>query len=274
MSFIVRFWGTRGTIPCPHPNYMKYGGNTACVEIIAGKHRLILDGGTGIRRLGQALLKNAHRDPITILLSHTHFDHIIGLPFFQPLYEKNWPICLYAGHLGHQKSLEHIFRDMMLSSFFPVSPDAFIAAPEYHDFKVGETLRLLPDVTVQTFALNHPGGATGYRIEYNGKAFCYLTDVEHQGDNVNPALAHFITDADAVAYDCTFTPEDYPKHQGWGHSTWEAGLRLVRAGGAKRLIVFHHNPDYDDATLDALASAVKRADTNAIMSRDGLELTL
>jgi phosphoribosyl 1,2-cyclic phosphodiesterase len=274
MKFIVRFWGTRGTIPCPHPEYMKYGGNTACVEVVMGEYRIILDGGTGIRRLGQALLQNNHREPLTILLSHTHFDHIIGLPFFQPLYEKDWPIRLYAGHLGSKASLRDIFRGMMRSSFFPVSPDAFIAAPQYHDFQVGEVLHLFPEVTVRTFALNHPGGATGYRIEYGGKAFCYLTDVEHQGDTVNPSLARFIADADAVAYDCTFTPEDYLKHQGWGHSTWEAGLRLVNTGGAKRLVIFHHNPDYDDAALDALATDVQQADPSAIISRDGLELIL
>ncbi|MFN8693553.1 MAG: MBL fold metallo-hydrolase [Holosporales bacterium] len=272
-DFTVRFWGTRGSIPCASPDYMQYGGHTSCLEVMCGDFQLILDGGTGIRMLADVLMQGAPK-PLTILLSHTHFDHVMGLPFFMPLYTKGWDIRFFAGHLAPEDTLKNVFQKMMVSPFFPISPDAFKASLSYTDFTPGTVLNLHPGVVVRTLALPHPDRATGYRIEFGGKAFCYITDIEHKAGTLNQDLVAFLRGADAVAYDCTFTDAEYKAHVGWGHSTWEEGLRLVHAAGAKKLVIFHHNPNRDDAGMAGVEAAAKAADAATIVSRDGMLLTV
>ena len=176
----MRFWGVRGTVPCPGPDTLRYGGNTACVEVMCGVQRLILDAGTGLRALG-ASLNGQHGLKAHIFLTHTHIDHINGFPFFRPAYSPKNRFELWAGHLGgHTGALQAVLADLMRAPIFPVPLDIMHACIAFHDFAAGAVIEAARGVVLRTAPLNHPNGATGYRIEYGGKAICYVTDTEHR----------------------------------------------------------------------------------------------
>jgi phosphoribosyl 1,2-cyclic phosphodiesterase len=274
-DFRVRFWGVRGTITCPGHATIGYGGNTPCVEVRCGRHRIILDAGTGIRSLGKAMMEEAGDQPVHVLLSHTHFDHIIGLPFFRPAYSKGRCFELWAGHL---KPNGNLLRDtlcrLMEPPYFPVPLGIMHACMAFHDFDVGSKLDTYAGVKISTLPLNHPGGATGYRIEHSGKSLCYITDTEHPEIGLDESIVAFVRDADVMIYDATYTDEEYPLYRGWGHSTWQMGVRLCRAAQVKRLVTFHHDPDHDDAVMDRIAVALNAAMRGSLVAREGMELEL
>jgi phosphoribosyl 1,2-cyclic phosphodiesterase len=275
-GFLVRFWGVRGSIAAPGPATARYGGNTSSLEVRCGGRLLLLDAGTGMRYLGNRLLGEAPLDA-DILLTHTHFDHVCGLPFFKPFFQPKNRFRLWAGHLDGELSLQRVLREFMMAPLFPVPPDVFRAAIEYRDFRGGATLPLerAPGVTVRTAALNHPNGATGYRIEYGGKSLCYVTDTEHVPGKPDRNVLGLIEGADIVIYDCMYTDEEYARaYVGWGHSTWQEAVRLCKAARVGKLVVFHHDPDHDDDTLDALGREVAAALPGAIVAKEGLELAL
>ena len=170
--------------------------------------------------------------------------------------------------------MHRVLREFMMAPLFPVPPDVFKAKMEYRDFKAGETLAPAAGIVVRTAMLNHPDGATGYRIEYGGKAVCYVTDTEHAPGKPDRNVLALIAGADIVIYDCMYTDEEHQKsYVGWGHSTWQEGVRLCKAAGAKKLVVFHHDPDHDDDRLDAIGREVEAALPGAVMAREGLTLT-
>lgn len=275
-GFLARFWGVRGSIAAPGPATTRYGGNTSSVEVRCGARLLLLDAGTGVRCLGNRLLAEAPLDA-DILLTHTHFDHVCGLPFFKPFFQERNRFRLWAGHLGGGLSLQRVVREFMMAPLFPVPPEVFKAQIEYRDFRSGEVLPLerAPGVTVRTAPLNHPNGATGYRIEYAGKSLCYVTDTEHVPGQPDRSVLGLIEGADAVVYDCMYTDEEYARsYVGWGHSTWQEAVRLCKAARVKKLVVFHHDPDHDDDMLDALGREVAAALPGAILAKEGLELKL
>jgi len=271
----VRFWGVRGSVPTPGPETRRYGGNTSCVEVRLGPHRLVFDAGTGIRPLGREWLRS--RRPLTahLFLSHLHFDHLCGLPFFAPLRDPAHRFRLWCGHLrARGTTLAATLAQLVCQPFFPIPLEALAARLEYRDFRAGETLEPEPGVVVRTAPLRHPGGATGYRVEYGGRILCYVTDTEHEEGVRDPAVTALIRDADLVIYDCTYTDEEFPRFRGWGHSTWQEGVRLVEAAGAGRLVVFHHHPDRDDDALDAIAAELERRRPGSRVAREGLVLSL
>jgi phosphoribosyl 1,2-cyclic phosphodiesterase len=275
-GFLVRFWGVRGSIAAPGPATARYGGNTSSIEVRCGGRLLLLDAGTGMRYLGNRLLGEAPLDA-DILLTHTHFDHVCGLPFFKPFFQPKNRFRLWAGHLGGDLNLQRVLREFMMAPLFPVPPDVFKAAIEYRDFRGGTTLTLdgAPGVTVRTAALNHPNGATGYRIEYGGKALCYVTDTEHVPGAPDANVLGLIEAADLVIYDCMYTDDEFARsYVGWGHSTWQEAVRLCRSARVGKLVVFHHDPDHDDDMLDALGREVAAALPGAVVAREGMELEL
>jgi phosphoribosyl 1,2-cyclic phosphodiesterase len=271
--FCVKFWGVRGSIPCSSPGHVKYGGNTSCVEVEAGDHRFVLDAGTGIRVLSKRFLAADVRT-CHILLSHTHWDHIIGLPFFRPAYDAGRRVTIHAGHLQAYGGVQQVLSQQMNEPVFPVPLDAMKAIVDFEDFTAGDYFRLYPEVTIRTAALNHPNGATGYRIEHAGKAACYVTDTEHVPGTLDENILRLIEGADLVIYDSTYTDEEYLAHVDWGHSTWTEGMRLCRAAGAKRLAIFHHEPDHDDTFMDRLAAEARAAWQGNLVARECMEIRL
>jgi phosphoribosyl 1,2-cyclic phosphodiesterase len=270
-DFHVRFWGVRGSIACSGPRTLRYGGNTSCVEVRCGERLLIFDGGTGLRYLGNGLQGPLEAD---LFLTHTHFDHVAGLPFFRPFFDPKNRWRLWAGHLGEGMTLRRVLGEFMMAPLFPVPPQVFRARMEYREFKGGETLTPAPGITLRTATLNHPDGATGYRVEYAGRSLCYLTDTEHVPGAPDRNVLELIAGADLVIYDCMYTDAEYNSYVGWGHSTWQEGVRLCRAAGAKRLAVFHHDPEHDDDMLDGVASEVAKELPGSVVAKDGLILQL
>jgi phosphoribosyl 1,2-cyclic phosphodiesterase len=271
-DFWVRFWGVRGTVPCPGPETVRYGGNTPCIEVMCGRERLIFDAGTGIRALGTSL---ASEQELTshIFLTHTHMDHITGFPFFRPAYSQQNAFQIWAGHLaGQEGGIRSVLSAIMSKPIFPVPLRIMHACIAFHDFSAGETLRPLPGIVLRTAPLNHPNGATAYRIDYAGRSICYVTDTEHREGELDNTIVELIGGSQLVIYDATYTEEEYPRYRGWGHSTWNEGAKLCDAAGAGTLIAFHHDPDHTDADLDRIAEDMARVRPGSIVASEGLVL--
>lgn len=270
--FSVRFWGVRGSLSCSGPEYVRYGGNTSCLEVRAGPHVLVFDSGTGIRALGKSLAAHGSCEA-DIFFTHTHLDHIIGLPFFAPLYQPKSKIRLWSGHLAPPLKLKDALSNLMSEPIFPVPLEIFSAKPIYHDFTAGETLEPRPGLFVRTCMLNHPNGATAYRVDWNGKSICYVTDCEHHVGKLDAGIIDLIRGADIFIYDSTYTDDEYTQFAGWGHSTWQEGARLADAAGAKQLVIFHHDPSHDDNFMDQIAAESARARPGTVVAQEGLVLT-
>ena len=268
--FTVRFWGVRGSIACSGPRTARYGGNTSSLEVRCGEQLLLFDAGTGIRYLGKTL--EGARIEGDIYFTHTHFDHVCGLPFFRPMFQPQNRFRLWAGHLRGAMTLKRVLAEFMISPLFPVPPEVFRSTLEYRDFNAGETLQAGKGVTVRTAPLNHPDGATGYRVEFDGRVFCYVTDTEHVPGSLDRNVLKLISGADLVVYDCMYIDDEYRRYVGWGHSTWQEGVRLCKEAGAKRMVVFHHDPDHDDEMLDGIAREVQKALPGSVVAHEGLVL--
>ncbi|MQX35206.1 MBL fold metallo-hydrolase [Roseospira navarrensis] len=273
MGCWVKFWGVRGSVPCPSPDHVVYGGNTSCVEVVLDGRHIILDAGTGLRLLGKSWLARGITQG-TLLMTHTHWDHIIGFPFFAPAYRADFSLDIMAGHVSHNGGIRRLFSTSMADPMFPVPLDSMNSRMTFRDFQPWDTFVLEDAVHVATAPLNHPNGATGYRLEYAGLAICYITDTEHVPNQPDRNVLHLIEGADLVIYDSTYTDEEFGAKIGWGHSTWQEGIRLCRMAGAKRLAVFHHEPEHDDAFMGRLEDEVRQRWTHALVARDGMELTL
>jgi phosphoribosyl 1,2-cyclic phosphodiesterase len=283
-DFYVRFWGVRGSIACPGAEYQRYGGNTSCLEVRAGGHVLIFDGGTGLRPLGQALAEEARAAggvgadgahdglDIDIFLTHTHHDHIAGIPFFAPAFDPDNRVHFWAGHLRPETCLHAVLCKFMAAPLFPVPPDIFAAQVDFRDFDAGATLTPRPGVRLVTAPLNHPNRAIGYRIEFGGKAICYVTDTEHTLGQRDETVVELIRGSDLLVYDCSYTDEEYPRYEGWGHSTWQEGVRLCEAGDVGRLAIFHHDPAHDDPAMDRIAAEAEAMRPGTLVAREGLVL--
>ena len=265
----VRFWGVRGSIACPGPETIRYGGNTPCIEVHCGDKVLIFDAGTGLRELGNSLVKHSKTRDINIFLTHCHLDHVIGLPFFAPFFTGGYRIGIWAGNLLPGENIELVMRKIMSSPLFPVEVEIFKAMIEYHDFRSGEVLRPYDDITLQTAPLDHPDGASGYRLEYGGRVFALLSDTEGFPGKQDRELVELARGADLVVYDGTFTEQEIASRAGWGHSTYVRGIRLAEQSGAKQLCLFHHDPSHDDDFMDALAAEADDAWPGTIMAREG-----
>jgi phosphoribosyl 1,2-cyclic phosphodiesterase len=270
-NFYVRFWGVRGSIAAPAADTLRYGGNTSSLEIRCGDRILLFDAGTGIRYLGRQLSAQGPVDA-DLFFTHTHFDHTCGLPFFTPFFDASNRFNFYSGHLLPEYNLKHVLSEMMISPLFPVPLGIFRAELRFNDFCAGDTLKPRPGIVVRTAPLNHPDRATGYRVDYQGRSICYLTDTEHFADRLDANILELIRGADIVIYDSMYTDEEYTGRQGWGHSTWAEGAKLCAAAGAKTFVVFHHDPDHDDDFMDGIARDVALARPGSVVAREGLLL--
>jgi phosphoribosyl 1,2-cyclic phosphodiesterase len=273
MSLRVKFWGVRGSIACPAPNYMIYGGNTSCVELRAGNKLLIFDAGTGIRSLGAALLQEGITEGV-LLFSHTHWDHINGFPFFGPGYSGDHSFTVLAGHLKNASGIREALSGQMQQPVFPVPIEIMHARMQFEDFTAGESFTLDGDIKVRTAPLNHPNGATGYRIEHGGASMCYVTDTEHVIGRPDEKILELIDGSDLVLYDCTYTDEEFPKRIAWGHSTWQEAVRLCQRAKVKKLAIFHHDPDHDDTYMARINKEAQEVWLGATVAREGMAIDL
>lgn len=275
MSFKLKFWGVRGSIACPGPQYVRYGGNTSCVEVSIDGERFILDGGTGVRNLGHWMLRKDVRRA-TILLSHTHWDHINGLPFFSPAFRKGRSFHIMAGHVSDGAGIAKVFAGQMENPYFPVPIEAMRADLTFEDFSPGDTLSLGPggSVKVRTARLNHPNGATAYRFDAKGRSLCYLTDTEHVPGQPDENILALIEGADLMIYDSTYTDDEFPGKVNWGHSSWQEGVRLARKAGVGQLAIFHHDPDHDDDFMDDIGAQARAMWTGAFVAQENMRIDL
>ena len=272
----INFWGVRGSIPCPGPETVRYGGNTPCIEILAANERLIFDGGTGLRVLGQSLLAHmplkAH-----LFFTHSHWDHIQGFPFFLPAFIKGNSFKIYGAIAPNGATIKQRLQDQMLHPNFPVPLQIMQADLQFCDLQVGEKLEI-GEIRVETAKLNHPGEAVGYRISCGGLSVAYITDTEHYPDKLDENILWLARQADVVIIDCTYTDEEYYDEKvskvGWGHSTWQEAVKIAKAAEVKQLVIFHHDPAHDDNFLDRVGTEAALAFPNAIMAREGQSIEL
>ncbi len=263
----ITFWGVRGSYPVPGRATIRYGGQTSCVEVrTSSGSSLIVDAGTGLRALGQKLAREGVQRRHHILLSHVHWDHIQGLPFFTPIYVSgNW-IEVVSGPNGTMP-LEAALRRQMSAPFFPVDFEDVSRQVRAREPRVGEPFAI-GDVRVTMAKLNHPDPVYGYRLEHRGVSIVYATDTEHFAC-VDPALARLASGADVLIYDAQYTPEEYPGKVGWGHSTWEAAVTLARTAGVRQLVLYHHDPRRSDDAVDVLEARAQAAFPGTVAAREG-----
>jgi len=276
-EFKVVFWGVRGSRAVPGPDTVIFGGNTPCVEVRAGEKIIILDAGTGICGLGNQMVKEGLAEA-DIFITHTHWDHIQGFPFFTPAFIKGNCLRLYGeGKLDH--TFARIMRLQMENPHFPVSIDQLDAQISFHELASYDRVDLGNGVVVSCAPNNHPNGCISYRIDYAGKSCCYLSDTEHYSI-VDPHLKEFAQGADMIIYDSNFTddeyrgPAGYQTKVGWGHSTWQEGIRLVKAAEAKKLVLFHHATHRTDNDMMEIEQQAIEAYPDCVAAREGMELIL
>jgi len=271
MSLSIRFWGVRGSCPTPGPETALVGGNTSCIEVVAGSTRIALDAGTGLRKLGAHLLaQRLGPVDLTVLLSHVHWDHIQGLPFFAPIYMPGTRLVLAGGATG--TPLGDTLRRQMSAPTFPVDWKDVPAAREYVDMRDGVPTRL-GDAEVRTARANHPDAVFAYRVEHGGASVVYATDTEHYAC-VDPRLVALARDADVLVYDAQYLPEEYAGRVGWGHSTYEAGAALARAAGVRKLVLFHHDPTRTDEDVEAIETRARDVFDDVVAAREGMTIEL
>lgn len=303
----IRFWGARGSIPTPGPNTVHYGGNTACIEILYGDNRrIIVDAGTGIKPLGDHIARTELKNgPIRtrIFLSHTHWDHIMGFPFFTPIFIPGTELDVYSAVTYEDEGLESVFGFQLSYRYFPIRQSELAAKIVYHELKE-ETIELEDGMRVTTKFLNHPVLCLGYRFEHQGNVFCTCYDTEpfrnvfpedpedpdydpiaaEEGREAareeNQKLFRFINGADAVVYDTQYTDAEYRASKtGWGHSSYEYAIKACHSNDVKRLYFFHHDPARSDADLTRLVEGYRgsiagRSTLYIDAAREGLELEL
>jgi phosphoribosyl 1,2-cyclic phosphodiesterase len=277
----VRFYGVRGSIPTPGPATVRYGGNSVCVEArLADDTCIVLDAGTGIRELGKALAAERYRAPIHMLITHGHWDHIIGLPFFGPIYTNDATLVL---HSMTERSVRGMRKaDIFDLAHFPIGFDDLPAqiqrVEDFGEHRIGSA-------TIRHIELNHPGGATGYRIDdADGTSICYLTDneLDPPGARVTTIdqLARFASGTHLLIHDAQYLAGDMPARRGWGHSVVDEVMALAASAEARAVALHHHDPDRDDDALDAIAEHVahwardRAASLNPIVAREGLTIDL
>lgn len=274
MTLSLRFWGVRGSIATPGADTARVGGNTSCVELRAGATRIALDAGTGLRGYGNALAREGVGD-VTLLLSHLHWDHIQGIPFFAPLYQPGARVHVVSGTASG--SAEAALRAQMQPPGFPVDLSevpahlSFMGARERQRVVVGEA-------EVYAVRGNHPDPVYAWRIEHGGRSVVYATDTEHYRC-VDPRLLSLARGADVLIYDAQYLPEEYagaagPSRVGWGHSTWEAAVELAMAADVGELLLFHHDPCRDDEAVMAVEALARARFTNTTAASEGMQRAL
>ncbi len=274
----IKFWGTRGSIPTPGRETVRYGGNTPCVEVrVKDNNLIILDAGTGIRRLGDHLIETNSPIIASLLIGHPHWDHIQGFPFFRPAFVAGNELTIIGAQSRHV-TLRQMISDQMNNVYFPVQLSELKAKINFHP--VGEGMTEIPGATITSMYVNHPMFALGYRIDSAGKSLVYISDnepfsrsipsslynvekiivgryLEMPGDP-NDRIFDFARDADVLIHDATYTPDEYRERVGWGHSDYLFALEVAAKTNVKKLILFHHDPSHNDDKIDTILETCRK----------------
>lgn len=276
-QFSIHFWGVRGSIATPGSGTVRYGGNTPCVEMRCHGKRLIFDGGTGIRGLGQHLMREMPVEA-SIFFTHSHWDHIQGFPFFAPAFIRGNKFAIHGRQTPSGATIQEILEGQMLHPNFPVPLRVMGASMQFHDIKIGESIEIGNGVVVEPGALNHPGEATGYRVSWGSEVAVYATDTEHFHDRLDPNLVYLARNADVLILDSTYTDDEYWSEKspkiGWGHSTWQEAVKIAEAANVKQLVIFHHDPCHNDEQLDEIGRQAREKFPGAIMAKEGTSLQI
>ena len=278
----VKFYGTRGSVPVCKSDFQEFGGNTTCIQIRdkESNNIAILDAGTGIRELGKDIIESGHKqDEIFIAFTHFHWDHIQGFPFFEPAFNKKQKINLLALGWGkHITCLKDIFKTQMQKEFFPIQLEKMGARFRFmlldETKKVFKTKVKKPKpVIVKTNKHTHPGGAYGYRIELDGKAMVFCTDVEHL-NSIDEKVVKLAEGADLLIHDAQFTDEELKKKKGWGHSSFSQAIEVAERANVKMLALTHHDPDHDDAFLRKMEKKCQQRFKYSFLAREKMEIEI
>ena len=273
----LSFWGVRGSTPTVDQETWRYGGNTPCLEIETSQgSRFILDCGTGLRMLGKHWAGNAGPIEAHIFVTHYHWDHIQGIPFFTPFYcpENRFHFYSFRSEFLGTDSLQRVFEAQMASPYFPVNLNAMSAAREFTEMAGGDS-RMVGDTRVITRWLNHPQGCLGFRFETPAGTIVYATDNEAGEPEFDRSLRELAAGADILVNDAQFTPEQLAAgRKGWGHSSWLEGVRLAKDAGVRKLVLFHHDPDSSDKTVDAILRDARAQFENTWAACEGMAMTL
>jgi phosphoribosyl 1,2-cyclic phosphodiesterase len=273
---LVRFHGVRGSNPTCDVRTWHYGGNTPCVEVeTPAGHRIILDGGTGLRSLSHAPGWGPDAVPIhaSWLFSHYHWDHIQGLPFFPPLYESRNRFEFYGLQPDGGGGMEAALQGQMLRPYFPVDMSLLAAAQAFRVVDPGSRWQV-EDATIEAVALNHPQGCLGFRIETAHGIVVYATDNEPGDPKGDAAVRHLSRGADLLIYDAQYSPAMLRQRRGWGHSSWQEGVTVAKEAGARTLILFHHDPDSDDSAIGRFVQMAREQWPETCASAEGLQAIL
>jgi len=264
----VKFWGVRGSLPTPGRGTVHYGGNTSCVEVRCGDDIIILDAGTGLRALGTSLMVEFKNRPLnlTLLLTHTHWDHIHGLPFFAPIYNPQCRLRI-LGCEGARKGLVDALTGQMESTYFPVPFAKVPGNIEVEEFK--ELNFEIGPFLIRAQRANHPGLCVGYRLFTPDGLVCFFPDTEPRTGGEDREMIEFIRDSDVLILDSQYDKDEYKTHTGWGHGCLDDSVALALAANVKKLFLFHHDPDHDDKKL---AQFVKYAQKLAAKQKSKLKI--
>ncbi len=271
----VKFWGVRGTIPVPGPDTVQVGGNTACVEVqTVNGEVVILDAGTGIRLLGLDLIhRNTDQLKAVVLFSHTHWDHIQGLPFFAPAMREHNHLRV-LGERRVDGQLQQVLASHMSNAYLPFGLDDLDAQLEFEEIQDGEQIVTGAETAVAARRLPHPGGAFGYRIDCQGKVVAYATDVGHPAGGLDAGVLDLARGADLLIHDAQFTPREKQKYPHWGHSSWMEATQVAQEAGVQRLALFHHDPLRTDDELMEIEREAQLRFAGAFVAREGMEIEL
>jgi len=267
----VKFWGVRGSYPIPKSED-SFGGNTSCIEVRSTNNELVLlDMGTGLRNFGNSLLKEKTqvRD-INIVLSHFHYDHILGFLMFAPLFINKFNINIFAPVESDQE-IKTKFESFLNSNFWPVSMGMLTANINFNHYSSG-SISITNNVKVITSPHGHPGGASSIRVEIDRFSVTYVTDCEHPESHLNQNVIDIAKNTDILIHDAQYTPEQMPNHKGWGHSSWMHCTEVASKAKAKKLVLFHHNPDHGDSILESIEQDAKKLFENTTSAREGMEI--
>lgn len=249
-------WGARGSHPAQGPDVSRYGGTTSCVELRLDDRILVLDAGTGIIDLGEALV-GGEAGSVDLLISHAHLDHVMGLPFFAPLFRPDWKVTLWFAGVDGAPDAEALLATVVSPPLTPFRRDAFSCDLALRQLPGKGEVEFGPRTRLVTAPLTHPGGATGFRVEHSGRSFAYASDFEPDDGTGDASLCGLIQEADLAFLDCTYTPEEYGRHRGFGHADWLSAAKLAKRAGLRNLGLFHHAPGRCDASVAAIEAAAR-----------------